>query len=127
MLEIEIQGLREDIRALTAALKGAFFHAPTYKEEPVVQVEPAPVAEPEHTPVAEPEPAPVTVEPVDVEAVKDRIRKLVIDVSTKHGSESFMAVLGRYGVKTLKEVNQDSYSELIAHLGRVLEQGPAAV
>jgi outer membrane biosynthesis protein TonB len=51
MLETEIQGLREDIRALTAALQGAVLHAPADKPAPVKQAKAS-------KPAPEPEPAP---------------------------------------------------------------------
>jgi hypothetical protein len=61
MLETEIQGLREDIRALTAALQGAVLHAPADKPAPVKQAKAAkPAPEPVH---ADPAPAPVAESP----------------------------------------------------------------
>jgi outer membrane biosynthesis protein TonB len=61
MLETEIQGLREDIRALTAALQGAVLHAPADKPAPVKQAKASkPAPEPEPVPA---EPAPVVENP----------------------------------------------------------------
>ena len=158
MLETEIQGLREDIRALTAALQGAVLHAPADKPAPVKQAkaskpapepepapEPAPVAEnptptptgstaptpvesgaAAPTPAADPAPAPAAI-PADVEAQKAKIRQLAIDVSSKHGSATFMDSLGRFGVKAVRDLHVDQYGELIEKLSTVLAEGPAAV
>ena len=61
MLETEIQGLREDIRALTAALQGAVLHAPADKPATVKQAKASkPAPEPEPAPA---EPAPVAESP----------------------------------------------------------------
>jgi hypothetical protein len=59
--------------------------------------------------------------------VKERIRALVIEVSTKHGPQAFLSVLGRYGAKALRDIPVDSYDELIAHLGRVSAEGESAI
>lgn len=157
MLETEIQGLREDIRALTAALQGVVLHAPADKPAPVKQAkaskpvpepvpaEPAPVAEnPTPTPTGSTAPTPVesgaaaptpaadpapapAAIPADVEAQKAKIRQLAIDVSSKHGSAAFMDSLGRFGVKAVRDLHVDQYGELIEKLALVLAEGPAAV
>lgn len=155
MLENEIQGLREDIRALTAALQGAVLHAPTDKpapvkqpkaskpapavvEEPVVEnPTPTPTGSTAPTPVesgaaapttaaTDPAPAPVAI-PADVEAQKTQIRQLAIDVSSKHGSGAFMDSLGRFGVKAVRDLAVEQYGELIAKLTTVLAEGPVAI
>ncbi len=156
MLETEIQGLREDIRALTAALQGAHLHAPTDKPAPVkaakaakaakpaveppsekVEADPTPTGSTNPTPVesgdaapttAATDPAPAAVAiPVDVEAQKTQIRQLAVDVSSKHGSGVFMDTLGRFGVKAIRDLSQAQYGELIAKLTAVLAGGAEAV
>lgn len=153
MLETEIQGLREDIRALTAALQGAHLHAPTDKPAPVkpakaakpvveppsekVEADPTPTGSTSPTPVesgaaapttaaTDPAPAPAAI-PVDVEAQKTQIRQLAVDVSSKHGSGVFMDTLGRFGVKAIRDLSQAQYGELIAKLTAVLAGGAEAV
>lgn len=153
MLETEIQGLREDIRALTAALQGAHLHAPADKPAPVkpakaakpaveppsekVEADPTPTGSTSPTPVesgaaapttaaTDPAPAPAAI-PVDVEAQKTQIRQLAVDVSSKHGSGVFMDCLGRFGVKAIRDLSQAQYGELIAKLTAVLAGGAEAL